>query len=123
MKQENNEKSDQEQIFQMQCQICKALAHPQRMAIANCLKDKELAAGDLIAALGISKVNLSKNIAMMIHAGIVESRRDGRQILYRLTDPGIQEACSIMSSVIYRRLKRGEKLASAIRLNQGDLVE
>ena len=116
MKQSNVSKFDQQKIFEMQCEICKALAHPLRMAIVNYLKDKEAAAADLIADLGISKVNLSKNIAMLLHAGIVESRRDGRQLVYRLTDPAIQEACSIMSSVIYRRLKRGEKLASAISL-------
>jgi len=116
MKQSEINKSDQHKIFQMQCEICKALAHPLRMAIVNCLKDKEMAAADLIAELNISKVNLSKNIALLVHGGIVESRREGRQILYHLTDPGIQEACAIMSSVIYRRLKRGEKLASAISL-------
>jgi ArsR family transcriptional regulator, virulence genes transcriptional regulator len=114
MKRTTIDRADQERIFQMQCEICKALAHSQRMAIVNCLKDKEMAAADLISTLEISKVNLSKHIALLVHAGIVESRRDGRQILYRLTDPEIQEACSIMSSVIYRRLKRGEKLASAI---------
>jgi len=116
MKQTDINKSDQQKIFQMQCEICKALAHPVRMAIVNCLRDKEMAAADLIAGLGISKVNLSKNIALLLRGGIVESRRDGRQIVYRLTDPAIQEACSIMSSVIYRRLKRGEKLASAMSL-------
>ncbi|MDM7998317.1 MAG: metalloregulator ArsR/SmtB family transcription factor [Acidobacteriota bacterium] len=116
MKKTDISKSDQQKIFQMQCEICKALAHPDRMAIVNCLRDKELAAADLIENLGISKVNLSKNIALLIRAGIVDSQRDGRQIVYRLTDPAIQEACSIMSAVIYRRLKRGEKLASAMSL-------
>src|SRR5512145_1517826 len=103
MKQSTVSKSDQLKIFEMQCEICKALAHPLRMAIVNCLKGNEMAAADLISNMGISKVNLSKNIALLIRGGIVESRRNGRQILYRLTDPAIQEACSIMSSVIYRR--------------------
>jgi DNA-binding transcriptional ArsR family regulator len=114
MKQSDINKSAQQKLFQMQCEICKALAHPLRMAIVDRLKDKETAAADLIADLGISKANLSKHMSLLIHGGIVESRRDGRQILYRLTDPEIQEACAIMSSVLYRRLRRGEKLASAI---------
>lgn len=115
MKQSMVNKSDQQKIFQMQCEICKALAHPLRMAIVDHLKGKEAAAADLIACLETSKANLSKHMSLLTHAGIVESRRDGRQILYRLTDPEIQQACAIMSSVLYRRLKRGEKLASAIR--------
>ena len=114
MKQSDTEKNTQQKIFQMQCEICKALAHPLRMAIVDHLKDKEVGAADLIADLGISKANLSKHVSLLIHGGIVESRRDGRQIYYRLTDPEIREACAIMSSVLYRRLKRGEKLAAAI---------
>ena len=114
MKQSEIEKSSQQKIFQMQCEICKALAHPIRMAIVDRLKDKEVGAADLVTDLGISKANLSKHISLLMHGGIVESRRDGRQIFYRLTDPEIREACAIMSSVLYRRLKRGDKLASAI---------
>ena len=45
-------------------------------------------------------------MTLLMHGGIVESRRDGRQIFYRLTDPEIRKACAIMSSVLYRRLKR-----------------
>lgn len=114
MKQSIGDKALQQKIFQMQCEICKSLANPLRMAIVNHLDTKEVAAGDLIENLGISKANLSKHMALLQHAGIVESRRDGRQILYRLIDPEIRKACAIMSSVLYRRLKRGEKLAFAI---------
>jgi DNA-binding transcriptional ArsR family regulator len=114
MKQSEIEKSTQQKLFQMQCEICKALAHPIRMAIIDRLKDKEIGAAVLISDLGISKANLSKQMSLLIHGGIVESRREGRQIFYRLTDPEIREACAIMSSVLYRRLKRGDRLASAI---------
>ena len=119
MKQSETDKASQQKIFQMQCDICRALGHPLRMAIVDHLKDKETAAADLINALEISKANLSKHMSLLIQGGIVEARRDGRQIFYRLTDPDIQKACSIMSSILYRRLKRGEKLASAIGSARG----
>ena len=114
MKQSVEDKAVQQKIFQMQCEICKALGHPLRMAIVDRLDDREISAADLIAELGISKANLSKHMALLIHGGIVESRRDGRQIFYRLIDPEIHKACAIMRSVLYRRLKRGDKLASVI---------
>ena len=103
-----------QKIFQMQCEICKALAHPQRLAIVDRLNAGETAASDLIADLRISKANLSKHISLLVRNGIVESRRHGRQIFYKLIDPEIHKACSIMRSILYRRLKEGEKLASAI---------
>lgn len=110
-------------IFEMQCEICKALGHPLRLAIVDRLKDGETAAADLIAELGLSKANLSKHIALLAHGGIVESRREGRQIFYRLTDPEIHRACTMMRSILYRRLKKGEKLASAIHSVQVSLAK
>jgi ArsR family transcriptional regulator, virulence genes transcriptional regulator len=114
MKQSNEGNVLRQKIFQMQAEICKALANPLRMAIVDRLGNQETSAADLIAVLGISKASLSKHMTLLVHGGIVESRRDGRQILYRLIDPEIRKACAIMSSVLYRRLKRGERLASAI---------
>jgi DNA-binding transcriptional ArsR family regulator len=103
-----------QKIFQMQCEICKALGHPLRLAIVDRLNAGEAATSDLIADLGISKANLSKHMSLLAHSGIVESRRRGRKLFYHLTDPEIHKACDIMRSILYRRLKEGEKLASAL---------
>ena len=114
MKQTEENKKLLQKIFAMQCEICKALGHPLRLAIVDRLDAGETAAADLIDELGISKANLSKHMTLLAHGGIVESRREGRQILYRLTDPEIHQACAVMRAILYRRLKQGEKLASAI---------
>jgi DNA-binding transcriptional ArsR family regulator len=106
-------------IFEMQCEICKAVAHPLRLEIVDHLSRREMRAGALLAALEISKVNLSKHMAQLVHAGVVNQRRDGRQVFYRLSNPEIHEACCIMRSILYRRLKQGEELASAIRAPRG----
>jgi ArsR family transcriptional regulator, virulence genes transcriptional regulator len=103
-----------QKIFEMQCEICKALGHPLRLAIVNRLRDQETSAADLLEELEMSKANLSKHMALLTRSGIVDSRREGRQLYYRLTDPEIHQACAIMRSILYRRLKAGEKLASAI---------
>jgi ArsR family transcriptional regulator, virulence genes transcriptional regulator len=109
-----DDKKALQKIFQMQCDICKALGHPLRLAIVDRLRDREASAADLLEELEISKANLSKHAALLVRGGIVESRREGRQLYYRLADPEIHQACAIMRSILYRRLKAGEKLASAI---------
>jgi DNA-binding transcriptional ArsR family regulator len=114
MKRNGKDSLTLKKVFQMQCDICRALAHPLRLAIVDHLGEEDTSAADLIAELEISKANLSKHMSLLAHAGIVESRRDGRQISYRLTDPEIHQACKIMRSILYRRLKKGGQLASAI---------
>ncbi len=103
-------------VFEMQCQICKAMAHPARLEIVELLHRGEMSAAEMIAALETSKVNLSKNMALLTQAGIVDAIRAGRQVRYRLSHPEIYEACRIMRSILYQRLKEGEQLASAISL-------
>jgi DNA-binding transcriptional ArsR family regulator len=101
-------------IFEMQCQICKAMAHPVRLEIVELLYKREMSAAALLLALETSKANLSKHMSLLIQAGIVDAIRDGRQVSYKLSHPEIHEACVIMRSLLYQRLKQGEKLASAI---------
>jgi DNA-binding transcriptional ArsR family regulator len=106
-------------IFEMQCQICKSMAHPVRLEIVELLSEKEMSAADLLEELATSKANLSKHMALLMQAGIVDARRDGRQVHYRLTHPEIHEACRIMRSILYQRLMEGEKLALAIASPRG----
>jgi DNA-binding transcriptional ArsR family regulator len=101
-------------ILEMQCEICKAMGHPIRLEIVETLNQAEMSAAALIEALDTSKANLSKHMAQLMHAGIVDQRRDGRQVFYRLTHPEIHKACSIIRSILFRRLKRDEKLVAAI---------
>jgi ArsR family transcriptional regulator len=101
-------------IFEMQCEICKAVAHPVRLEIVEHLSQGEMGATALLAALETSKANLSKHMTQLIQAGVVGQRREGRQVFYCLSHPEIHEACGIMRSVLYLRLKQGEVVASAI---------
>jgi ArsR family transcriptional regulator len=106
-------------IFEMQCQICKSMAHPVRLEIVELLNKHVMSAAALLDELETSKANLSKHMAILMQAGIVDATRDGRQVSYRLSHPQIHEACVIMRSILYQRLKQGEKLASAIGSSRG----
>ncbi|MEJ2110159.1 MAG: metalloregulator ArsR/SmtB family transcription factor [Acidobacteriota bacterium] len=112
--------STQKKIFQLQCQICKSLAHPVRLQIVDRLNRGEAAASDLLESLGISKGNLSKHMSLLVQSGIVVSVRKGRQVFYRLTDPEIHKACAIMRNILYNRLRQGSKLASALKEPEDD---
>lgn len=106
-------------IFEMQCEICKAMGHPVRLEIVETLYQEEMPASALLEALQTSKANLSKHMALLLHAGIVEQRREGRLVFYRLAHQEIHEACTIMRSILYRRLKKEEQIATAIGARRG----
>ena len=99
------------EIFQLQCQICKAMSHPLRLEIVELMSRDEIPATRLLARLGTSKANLSKHMNQLVHTGIAEQRREGRKVFYRLTHPEIHEACTIMRNIMIRRIRREEQLA------------
>jgi len=98
-------------IFELQCQICKAMSHPLRLEIVELMSRDEIPATRLLARLGTSKANLSKHMNQLVQTGIAEQRREGRQVFYRLTNPEIHEACTIMRNIMIRRIRREEQLA------------
>ncbi|MCU0803066.1 MAG: metalloregulator ArsR/SmtB family transcription factor [Rhodobacteraceae bacterium] len=60
-----------------------ALANPQRLALIRHLMGVQgHAAGTLAGCLGISASALSFHLATLEGAGLIRSRRDGRQVIY-----------------------------------------
>jgi DNA-binding transcriptional ArsR family regulator len=68
----------------------KALADPTRLMIAVALGDAdgELCVCDLAWVVERSEKLVSHHVRALRGAGIVRSRRDGRMVMYALTDPG-----------------------------------
>ena len=60
-----------------------AVAEPRRRAILEFLAPRERAVNDVVAALHLAQPSVSKHLRVLLHVGLVEMRRDGRQVLYR----------------------------------------
>ncbi len=66
--------------------LLKTLTHPARLMIACTLVEGERSVGQLEAELGVHQPTLSQQLTVLREARIVETRRDAKQIFYRLTD-------------------------------------
>jgi DNA-binding transcriptional ArsR family regulator len=93
-------------IYNLQAEVLKTLASPRRLEILHRLSEGPCEVGRLADELGISQPNVSQHLAVLRSAGVVESERDGREVRYRLADPDVMVACSIMRGVLQRRLRR-----------------
>ncbi len=67
--------------------VFRALGHGSRLQIVNALGDGESCVNDLRETLGVSWSTASQHLAVLRQAGIVESRKDGNRVLYRLALP------------------------------------
>lgn len=103
------------EVFELQAEICKTLANPKRLEIIALLKDGELSVGELVERIGATKANVSQHLAVLRQRRVVQSRREGTNIFYRINNPKITEACSLMKSVLLEQLAEGERLARRVK--------
>lgn len=69
-------------------EIFKVLAHPTRARLLHALvKGKEIGVNELCAVIGMKPQAVSNQLQRLAARGIVNARRNGSQILYRLIDP------------------------------------
>lgn len=97
-------------LYQMQAGVCAALGNTKRIQIIDLLQDGEKSAGTLAEELGITRANLSQHLQVMKTNGIVESRREGVSIYYRIANPKIIAACRLMREVLMEQIETISKL-------------
>ena len=64
--------------------LLKSLSHEGRLQILCLLVDGELNVTQLAAALGTSPVSVSQQLMRLRAEGIVQTRREGKSVIYRL---------------------------------------
>jgi DNA-binding transcriptional ArsR family regulator len=67
-----------------------AIAEPRRRDILDYLAPRERPVGDIVIALGLAQPSVSKHLRVLRDVGLVEVRRDGRQVFYRTNADGIR---------------------------------
>jgi DNA-binding transcriptional ArsR family regulator len=82
--------------------IGRALADPKRLCVLESLADGELSVSDLSTTVGCQVPNMSQHLAVLRSAGLVQSRREGSTIFYRLADVRVLEAYRLIQSLAPR---------------------
>ncbi len=67
-----------------QSSLCRIFGNPNRVLILWTLAERERSVGEIAAAIDASLQNTSQHLRLMQARGIVDSRRDGNTIYYRL---------------------------------------
>lgn len=65
------------------------LAEPNRLKLVHCLGGGWCAVGELVRLTGLSQTNVSFHLRLLREAGVVERRRQGPFVLYRLANPDL----------------------------------
>src|SRR4026208_159588 len=90
--------------------IGKALSTPHRLEILELLAQGERTVDSLATEIGLSLANASQHLQALRQAALVDSRKQGLFVYYRLADPAVFELCTVIRTVAERRLADLERL-------------
>ena len=77
------------QVAEHVAEVLKTVAHPVRLQIIELLETKEMCVGDIVTALGGKQAITSQQLNMMKDKGILNCRRDGAKVYYRIEDRSV----------------------------------
>ncbi|MCD6128206.1 winged helix-turn-helix transcriptional regulator [Candidatus Bipolaricaulota bacterium] len=80
-------------------EVAKALASPVRVRILKILEGGERCGCELVPLLELDPSVVSRHLAILSRAGLVESRREGVRIMWRLASPEIPRLLHCIESL------------------------
>lgn len=109
-----------DRLYGQLARLGKALSSPHRLEILELLAQGERTVDSLATEMGLSLANTSQHLQSLRQAALVESRKDGLFVHYRLVDPDVFELSKVIRSVAERRLADFERL---VREHFGDRAD
>ncbi len=92
--------------------LLKALAHPARLYITDCLDNRSLCVEELTELIGSDMSTISKHLRVLKEAGVVKDTRDGRRIYYSLAVPCVLSFFGCLEQTLQANAGRAGALAA-----------
>lgn len=108
---QNTMEPHDESFYEVKARLISVLANPKRLRILDLLADRERTVSELAEDLALPQATTSQHLSVMRKEGVVETRKEGNFVYYRLADPKIAHACAVMTqAVIGLLMAQQEKL-------------
>jgi DNA-binding transcriptional ArsR family regulator len=97
-------------VYVLKADFFRVLGHPVRVRILELLRAGERSVGDLQAALELDSSGTSQHLSALRKQGIVESRREGTSVFYRVKDPRAFQLLEVARQVLTSNLAETQAL-------------
>lgn len=97
-------------VYQAKAEFFRILGHPARVRTLELLRDGERTVGDLQSALGLDSSGTSQHLGVLRRHGVLESRRDGTSVYYRIKDPRTLQLLEVARQILTTNLAESQEL-------------
>jgi ArsR family transcriptional regulator len=101
-------------VHEVKARLFRVLGHPARVRALELLREGELTVGALQTELGLESGATSQHLAALRRVGLVESRREGTSVYYRVDDARVFDLLDAGRAIITRQLTDQQRLLEAL---------
>lgn len=98
-------KTSQKRLYEMKAEIIQAVGHPIRLAVIEYLGKGEQCVCDIVEHVDAQRSNVSRHLALMLKAGVLECRKEGLKVFYRIKTPCILGFLSCVETALRERVE------------------
>jgi DNA-binding transcriptional ArsR family regulator len=91
-------------LRRFKAEFFKALGHPLRIVLLESLRTGEKSVNELQAMLEIDQSSVSRQLAVLRTRNIVEDRKEGTTVYYRVRDPAVFQLLDIAREIFNNQL-------------------
>lgn len=102
--------SPKKQLFEQFARVAKSLSSANRLELLEALAQGEKSVDALAQAVGMSVANTSHHLQILRDAGLAVSRKEGLQVIYRLSDSQIPVMMGCISRIAEKHLAEVERI-------------
>lgn len=109
------------QVFNLHSELLKAMSHPKRLEIIHLLRDQEMDVTTICEMLDMPQSNVSQHLQILRSAGVVDARRNGKGMYYKLSHRNYIKASDLVREILIEKHKN-DPLSDELTKKMKDLV-
>ncbi len=90
---------------ELKADMLKAIAHPNRIRILDALRCDETCNCELGPELHLEQSNLSRHLAVLVRAGVIQPRKEGVKTFYRVVDQRVFQILDLARDIVVKQVE------------------
>jgi DNA-binding transcriptional ArsR family regulator len=97
--------AEQRRLYKLKADVIAAAGNPIRLAVIDFLRDGEQCVCDIADHVDAQRSNVSRHLAVLLKAGVLDQRKDGLRMMYSLKTPCILDFMQCVEGVLRERVR------------------
>lgn len=99
--------------LQATAELFSVLSEGSRLRVLQALQRRPLSVGELVESTGMKQANVSKQLGLLLNAGVIARRQEGNRAIYSIAMPLVFELCDLVCRGV---AKQAAERAAALKV-------